>query len=132
MQTIGDTVRLPVLLCLILATSIVSAHHSVHIHFDVNKEVEIEGIVTEVHFRSPHSYFYIEAPGPDGKIIQYEVESWSHALLRRQGWTADTLKVGDRIRIIAKAGRKHADRVFADVFYTATGEELRVNDNLPR
>jgi hypothetical protein len=121
------------LLAVLLALSLsVQAHHSVHIHFDVNKEIEIEGTITEVHFRSPHSYFYVEAKGPDGKLIEYEVESWSHSLLRRQGWTPETLKVGDTVRIIAKAGRKHADKVFADVFYTASGEELRVNENLPR
>jgi hypothetical protein len=117
----------------ILASSAnLQAHHSVHIHFDVNKEIVIEGTVTEVHFQSPHSYFYVEAPGPDGQIIEYEIESWSHTLLRRQGWTKDTLKVGDKVRILAKAARKHHDRAFADVIFTATGEELRVNENLPR
>ena len=109
-----------------------AAPHSVHIHVDVNSEREIEGKVTQVHFRNPHSYFYVEVRGADGEIIEYEVESWSHTLLRRQGWTENTLKVGDQVRIIAKAGRKHKDKVFADVFYTADGKELRVNDNLPR
>lgn len=110
----------------------VMAHHSVHIHFDVTKDIVIEGVITQVYFKSPHSYFHIKAPGPDGEVIEYEVESWSHTLLRRQGWDEDTLKVGDRVTIHAKAARKHKNRAFADVFILPSGEALHVNDNLPR
>ena len=124
--------RLIVLLSLLLATVGVLAHHSVHIHFDVSKDIVIEGVVNLVEFRSPHSYFYVNAPGPDGEMIKYEVESWSHNLLRRQGWNEDTIKIGDRIKIHAKAARKHKNRAFAAVFVLPSGEELRVNDNLPR
>ena len=120
------------LLGLLPATDGVLAHHSVHIHFDVSKDIVIEGVVSLVEFRSPHSYFYVKAPSPIGEMIEYEVESWSHTLLRRQGWNEDTIKVGDRIKIHAKAARKHKNRVFAAVFVLPSGEELRVNDNLPR
>ena len=86
MFKIENIVRAISLTFILAASPGLQAHHSVHIHFDVNKEIIIEGTVTQVHFRSPHSYFYVEAPGPDGEIIEYEIESWSHTLLRRQGW----------------------------------------------
>jgi hypothetical protein len=132
MTKTGKTARIAGTLCLVLIAPGLGAHHSVHIHFDVSKDIVIEGTITEVHFRSPHSYFYVQAPGADGEMIEYEVESWSHTLLRRQGWSEDTLKVGDTVKIFAKAARKHNNRAFADVFVTSSGEELRVNENLPR
>ena len=129
---IQQAARLLVMVGLLAVTPAGMAHHSVHIHFDVSRDIVIEGTVTQVHFRSPHSYFFVEAPGPDGNLIEYEVESWSHSLLRRQGWNEDTLKPGDQVKIYAKAARKYVDKAFADVIVTASGEELRVNENLPR
>ena len=121
-----------VLLPLCLLGVYAQGHHSVHAHFDVSKEIQMEGVIKEAAFASPHSYFVIEVIEEDGGSLDVEIESWSHVLLRRQGWTEDTIKVGDNVRIIANPARESKTRVLAQVFFTADGQERRVMDNLPR
>ena len=43
-----------------------SAHHGI-INFDMNKEVDVSGIVTRLAFVNPHSWLYLDVTGEDGR-----------------------------------------------------------------
>jgi hypothetical protein len=92
---------------LVSHASLVSAHHS-RANFQLDKVVELTGVVTDVKWANPHVYFEMKAE--DGETWLIEGHSVPGAL--GLGWTRDTLKVGDRIRIGANPNQ-NADKEFA-------------------
>lgn len=72
------------------------AHHSFSM-FDNEREQTIEGVVKEFQWTNPHIWVQVNVKGPDGKVTEYSIEGSSPNGLRRQGWSKDTLKPGDKI-----------------------------------
>ena len=90
------------LLTAALLTSLVSqaaAHHSFAVFFDETKSVSVSGSVTEFRFTNPHAIIEITRKTPQGQIESWRAETNAVTLLRRRGWTADSLKVGDMVTI---------------------------------
>ena len=73
-----------------------TAHHS---HASLNKDdVRIyKGRVTRYSWTMPHVFLKIEAPDPDGKIVEYTVELQHPPAMAGRGWSKTTWKPGDRI-----------------------------------
>lgn len=67
------------------------AHHS-NAPFDMSREVTVHGIVKQFRWANPHSYITLEVEGRD-----WLLEAEALNLLRRHGWTKDSLQPGDRI-----------------------------------
>ena len=63
---------------------------------DTQKEFSITGVLTKVENVNPHSWWYVDVKGPDGKITSWKLESLSPAGLIRQGLKVKTeLHIGD-------------------------------------
>jgi hypothetical protein len=62
-----------------------SAHHAVQAQFDVNNIHTFTGLMTKVEFINPHPYFYLDVEGPDGEVVNWEIESVALNALRRMG-----------------------------------------------
>jgi len=90
---------------LLLSAPATQAHHSFAAEFQGDKTATIEGVVTEVWFKNPHVRYYIDAETDDGETEAWDVRTSSPTLLVRRGWTEDTIKVGDRIRVEGFLGR---------------------------
>ena len=73
------------------------AHHSFFAVYDINDSVTIEGVITEVWFKSPHIRIYVEVTGEDGNKVIWDTHGHNPSALRRRGWVRDTLNVGERI-----------------------------------
>jgi hypothetical protein len=76
----------------------VHAHHSFAM-FDNDKEQVIEGTVKEFQWTNPHIWIQVDVKAADGKVVEYSIEGGSPNGLRRQGWTKDSMKSGDKISI---------------------------------
>ena len=76
-----------------------AAHHSFAVFFDETKSVSVSGSVTEFRFTNPHAIIEITRKTPQGQIETWRAETNAVTLLRRRGWTADSLKVGDMVTI---------------------------------
>jgi Family of unknown function (DUF6152) len=99
------------------------AHHS-RSNFDLDSTVEITGTVKEFSWRNPHSYAVVEGRKGDGPIEQWTFELNSTPVLTRFGWTADTLKDGDRVVARGNPDRNSDRRfVYATVF-VRDGKEI--------
>jgi hypothetical protein len=99
------------------------AHHS-RANFDLDSTVEIDGTVTEFSWRNPHAYVVVEGKKGDGPVEQWTFELNSTPVLKRFGWTPDTLKTGDHVVARGNPDRD-ADRrfVYANLF-TKDGQDI--------
>jgi hypothetical protein len=99
------------------------AHHS-RSNFDLDSTVEIAGTVKEFTWRNPHAYVVVEGKEGEGTVEEWTFELNSTPVLKRFGWTPDTLKVGDRVVARGNPDRD-AERhfVYANLF-VRDGEEI--------
>jgi hypothetical protein len=89
---------------LILHASPARAHHS-WAPYDVQRELTLEGLVTEYKWANPHSYIRLETAGENGGSEVWEIELSSAVVIRNRGWSADTIAVGDRVTVSANPSR---------------------------
>ena len=75
----------------------VLAHHSFAAEFDVDKPVKVKGTVSKVEWTNPHSWIYIDAAAPDGKMERWAIEGGAPNALLRRGWTKNSVPVGVEI-----------------------------------
>ncbi len=75
---------------------IVNAHHSFAVHYDGDATVTVAGVVAGFRFRNPHGMILLQAEGEGGT---WQIETNSPNILRRRGWSPDSLKTGDQVRI---------------------------------
>jgi hypothetical protein len=71
-----------------------AAHHSFAM-FDQKKIMTLEGTVTQFQWTNPHAFIELEAAG--GRHWSIELNSPNN--LKRQGWSREALKPGDRITL---------------------------------
>jgi Family of unknown function (DUF6152) len=83
------------------------AHHSFMAEFDEKQPVNVEGVVTDVKWQNPHTFFTVEAKDGKGKKASWILETGSPNALILRGWTRETMKLGDHVSVRgyrAKAG----------------------------
>jgi hypothetical protein len=78
--------------------SAASAHHSFAV-FDTQHPLELQGTVQEFKFTSPHAFIVLEVKGDDGTTTIWNLEGASPSFLVRDGWSSQSLKSGDQIKL---------------------------------
>lgn len=74
------------------------AHHSFAV-FDIEHPLELQGTVQQFRFTSPHSFIVLEVKGDDGSTTIWNLEGASPSFLVRDGWSSQSLKSGDQIKL---------------------------------
>src|SRR5678810_203870 len=64
-------------LALLMIGAPARAHHSANAEFDTQKEFTITGTLTKLENVNPHSWWYVDVKGPDGKVQSWKLESLS-------------------------------------------------------
>jgi hypothetical protein len=94
-----------VLPALFLAGPHVEAHHSFAATYFVDREISIDGTLTQFMFRNPHSFVKVMAKDDKGQQQVWSVEWGGGAQLTQEHVTRDTLKTGDHVIVTGNPGR---------------------------
>ena len=74
-----------------------AAHHSFAAQYDPTKSIRITGTLSKVEWTNPHTYFYIDVKGDDGKVTSWTCEGAAPAQLSRRGFKKGDIKLGDAL-----------------------------------
>jgi len=103
--------------------SVAGAHHS-QSEYDLRSKVEVSGTVTKVEWKSPHAWIYVDATGDKGEKVNWSFELPSPVTLMRRGWTRDSLKPGDRIKVSGAPARNFPAIAIANSIKDSNGKPL--------
>lgn len=82
-------------------------HHSVAM-FDREHPIQLIGVVREFKFANPHAFIALEVTGKDALPVIWNLEGDSVNSLKWDGWSSQTLKPGDELRVIVEPLRSGA------------------------
>jgi P pilus assembly protein, porin PapC len=86
--------------CIAIAiTTSVMGHHSFAAEFDGSKIQTIKGNVVEFQWMNPHAYLIVDVTDASGKTARWGVQSRNLSILKRQGLSKQTFKVGEAVTI---------------------------------
>jgi hypothetical protein len=77
------------------------AHHSFAM-FDFSKETTVTGEVKEFRWRNPHIHIIMNVPDGKGGMDEYDIEGGTPNTQKRNGWSAEILKPGDKISVVIR------------------------------
>jgi hypothetical protein len=103
--------------------SVAWAHHS-QSEFDFKSVIEVDGTVINLDWRSPHARLNVLTVDEQGKTVQWDFEMPSPMTLMRRGWTRNSLKPGDKVKVRAAPARHFPNIAYANVIRDPTGKPL--------
>ena len=110
-----------------LGAAMAQAHHSFAVHFIGEAEgmIEVSGVVDEFRFSNPHGILGFTVTSEDGTAVAWRAETNSPSVLRRRGWSKDSLQVGDNITVLGFPARDGTPYMRVSLITFADGRELR-------
>jgi hypothetical protein len=82
-------------------------HHSVAM-FDREHPIQLAGVVQEFKFTNPHAFIVLEVTDKDARPVIWNLEGDSPNSLKWDGWSSQTLKPGDELRLTVEPLRSGA------------------------
>ena len=82
-----------------LTMASVDAHHAFSAEYDADRPITLTGTVTLLEWTNPHARLYIDAPGDDGEVVNWDLELGPPNGLMRQGWRRDSLVPGTVVTV---------------------------------
>jgi hypothetical protein len=96
------------------------AHHSFSAEFDAQLPATLKGTITKVERVNPHGWIFIDVKGPDGKVVNWAIETGGPLALARRGVIKDSLPVGTEIIATGFRAKNGSP--------TINGEDIRLPD----
>jgi hypothetical protein len=116
-----------------LATVSVAAHHSFAM-FDMDRDVEYTGTVTEWRWQNPHVHFTVHIPAGSGvnpeTVGTWDVEGGSINIMTRQGWNRSSYRAGDPIKLVGHPMRDGSKGI--SLFYAIRPDGTRLYHDIAR
>lgn len=97
-----------------------AAHHSFAAEFDINRPIQLQGVVTRMEFSNPHSWLHIEVTTASGEKQQWRIEGGAPNALIRRGWNRNSIPAGTQVFV---EGYQARDRSFR-----ANGRDVKLPD----
>lgn len=110
-------------LAVVLSAAPLAAHHAFATEFDASKPVTVKGFVTRVQWTNPHAWIYINVPDENGRLEPWSFEMGSPTALYNNGWTRESLPIGEEVEVEGSLARDGSNRINArDVLIVRTGQ----------
>ena len=106
------------------ATAPASAHHSFVVTYLPDKLISVTGVVSEFRFSNPHGIIRFTVKSPEGMESEWRAETNSPNILKRRGWKADSIKVGDTITVTGWPARDGSNLIRINKVLLSSGKEL--------
>ena len=103
--------------------SVTLAHHS-QSEYDSREKVEVEGTMSKLEWKSPHAWIHVDVTDAKGEKVTWHFELPSPNTLMRRGWSRDSLKIGDRVKVTGSPARNYPDIAVATSIRDASGKAL--------
>ena len=116
--------KILLLLTYVMFAPLALAHHSVTAFFDRGTTVEVEGTVTDIYWRNPHVGFMLEVVNEAGVTEEWELEGGTTNTLVRRGITAESVSIGDRVKVAGAASRRGELAIFVSHLLLPGGEAV--------
>jgi len=100
------------------------AHHSFAAEYDNKAPVDLTGTVTKVEWMNPHARFYLDVKDEKGTVTNWEFELGSPNGLMRQGWTRNSMKIGDSISVQGSKAKDGSNLANARTVKLSDGKKL--------
>ena len=113
---------------MIFAVKPATAHHSFDAEYDSTKLVTVSGFVTKLDWRNPHAFVFLDSKAENGAVRGFRFEMGPPYSLVRNGWTRETVKVGDKVTVegaaLAKDGSDTGGSLPTTAIVLASGQKL--------
>lgn len=129
-------ILLAVAASLLLANSVLLAHHAYTAEFDTTKPVKLTGVLAKLDWSNPHIWVYLDVKDDKGVVTTWGFSASPPGMLQRRGITRNSLKLGEVLTISghrAKDGSNNASGnvvTFADGRDALIGQDQAVNPTL--
>jgi hypothetical protein len=101
------------LVALTLMWSVPSFGHHALSEYDDTRVTTIDGTLSEIRIKNPHSLLTIQVRGADGAVDRWTVEWLAALVLKHEGVENTTLQPGDRVIVTGHASRdRNAHRLW--------------------
>jgi hypothetical protein len=100
------------------------AHHSFAAEYDNKAPVDLTGTVTKVEWMNPHARFYLDVKDDSGKVTNWEFELGSPNGLMRQGWSRNSMKLGDVVSVQGSKAKDGSNLANARTVKLSDGRKL--------
>ncbi len=100
------------------------AHHSFAAEFDINRPIQLDGVVTKMEFSNPHSWLHIEVTTETGEKQQWKVEGGAPNALMRNGWNRNSVPAGTKVHVEGFQAKDRSFRASGREITLPSGESL--------
>lgn len=109
----------------VVAAGLGLAHHLFSARVSGDVPITVNGYVTKVEWTSPHAYMYLDVEAANGERSSWAFEMGAPPVLRRQGWTPRSLRIGDEVEVEGYLARDNSPLVNTrSVQILRTGQRL--------
>ena len=95
------------------------AHHSSAAAYDSTKTAQIQGTITKVLLKNPHTFVFVEATDEKGQKVEWAVEMGASSNLFTAGWTKEMLQPGTIVKVSGIPSRVSGSHGITSAKFTA-------------
>ena len=93
--------------------------------YDSSRQIKLTGVVTRVEWANPHAFFFVNVKDAAGTVTNWALEFGNPLDLEKDGWTRNSLHIGDTVNVEGIPARDPDNQAFAkSVILAKTGKRL--------
>jgi len=125
MPTITTNKTLAAIMVLFIAAA-THAHHSVPVHYDLSTEDSVNGVITRVVWRNPHSFMELDVTNDDGEVEHWHIEMGTKNTMVRRNIDLSQLELGDQVTVIGVLHRQTPQLMYFRACVFADGSRFEL------